>query len=182
VPENNIHLLLEAFSKQSIFELAIIGNWESSAYGRKIRSKYIHQQHFHLLDPEYDITLLNQLRSNATIYLHGHSAGGTNPSLVEAMWLRVPIIAYDVIYNRVTTNNQAFYFANSVELVQLLKFADSQQLVDSAAYLEDFAHSHYCWTRVAAHYAALVEGNSVATIPVFEFDIPINLRKQLDHF
>ncbi len=44
--------------------------------------------------------------------MHGHSAGGTNPSLVEAMYLGLPVFAYGVQYNKETTHNKANYFDN----------------------------------------------------------------------
>ena len=52
--------------------------------------------------------------------MHGHSAGGTNPSLVEAMFFGRPIIAYDVVYNRETTMGRAVYFKSVGDICRLL--------------------------------------------------------------
>ena len=59
-----------------------------------------------MLDPVYDLHRVNWLRSHAAVYIHGHSAGGTNPSLVEAMCLGLPVFAFDCVYNRATTENR----------------------------------------------------------------------------
>ena len=85
VPENNIDMILEAFKKAERLKLVVVGNWEFSSYGKELRNEYKDNANLLLLDPIYDQKALDELRSNCKIYLHGHSVGGTNPSLVEAM-------------------------------------------------------------------------------------------------
>ncbi|WPN48582.1 DUF1972 domain-containing protein [Pseudomonas sp. P8_241] len=108
-PENNIHLILQAFSDNGI-PLVLVGNWKQSEYGSELQRRYSAVKNLFLLDPIYDPAKLAPLRSNCTLYVHGHSAGGTNPSLVEAMWLGLPIIAFDVSFNRASTEDKAEYF------------------------------------------------------------------------
>lgn len=107
-PENNCHQTLEAFAK-SDKRLIFIGNWEHSNYGKELKEKYSSVPNISIVDPVYDLDTLHCLRSNAGYYIHGHSAGGTNPSLVEAMFFGCPILCYDVVYNRETTNHEAYY-------------------------------------------------------------------------
>jgi glycosyltransferase involved in cell wall biosynthesis len=106
-PENNVHVVLDAFSKLPRHTLVFIGNWNNSEYGRALREKYKDNTNMHLLDPIYDQRTLDVIRGNCFLYIHGHSAGGTNPSLVEAMYLGLPVIAFDVSYNRTTTDNSS---------------------------------------------------------------------------
>ena len=101
--------------------LVIVGNWGNSEYGQALREKYRAVERFHLLDPVYDPELLNCLRGSADLYIHGHGAGGTNPSLVEAMHLGLPIIAFGCAFNRETTEGAARYFDNADELVAVLR-------------------------------------------------------------
>lgn len=115
-PENNIHIILEAFSKLPNHTLLIVGNWEKSDYGNSLKEKYSAFQNIHLLDPIYEPHTINWLRSNAALYIHGHSAGGTNPSLAEAMNLGLPILAFDCVYNRATTEEKCLYWKNADEL------------------------------------------------------------------
>lgn len=75
--------------------LVIVGNWEKSEYGRSIKEKYSVFINIHILDPIYKTHKINWIRSNAYVYIHGHSAGGTSSSLVEAMNLGLTILACD---------------------------------------------------------------------------------------
>ena len=104
----------------------------------------------HVLDAIYDSEILYVLRSNASIYIHGHSAGGTNPSLVEAMFFGIPIVAFDVVYNKATTDERAYYFKTVDDLVNTLNRTD----LDGSAMLE-IAKEIYTWKKIAAQYAAL---------------------------
>ena len=68
----------------------------------------------------YDQALLDQLYANARTYIHGHSVGGTNPSLLRAMGAGAPVLAYDVEFNREVTAGEAFFWANAPELTAVL--------------------------------------------------------------
>lgn len=140
---------MEAFAK-SDKRLIFIGNWEHSNYGKELKEKYSSVPNISIVDPVYDLDTLHCLRSNAGYYIHGHSAGGTNPSLVEAMFFGCPILCYDVVYNRETTNHEAYYWKNADELLQLLKRTDL-----NGKPMMDFATTHYTWKRIAKQYEAL---------------------------
>ncbi|MBE6341043.1 MAG: glycosyltransferase family 1 protein [Bacteroidales bacterium] len=148
-PENNCHVILDAFSKTNK-KLVYIGNWERSEYGKSLKEKYSAYKNICIHAPEYDLDTLYILRSNAETYVHGHSAGGTNPSLVEAMFFGNPIIAYDVVYNRATTEDSAYYFKNSEELLQLL-----QKKELDGSIMKQIAEKKYTWKNIAAQYESL---------------------------
>lgn len=148
-PENNCHIILDAFSKTNK-KLIYIGNWERSEYGRELKEKYSKYPNINIHKPEYDLDTLYVLRSHAAMYIHGHSAGGTNPSLVEAMFFGKPILAFDCIYNRATTGNKAYYFKDSDELVSLT----NKKELDGAA-MSEMAQKDYTWKRIASQYEAL---------------------------
>ncbi len=154
-PENNIHIILEAFSKQDTLPIVIIGNWKASEYGLNLIAKYTNINHIHLLDPIYNHNILNQIRSNAYIYIHGHSAGGTNPTLTEAMYLELPIFAYDVNYNKETTNNQAMYYQNSEELQKLIAYIDEDKLNMLKKNMYKIADERYRWKTISEQYKEL---------------------------
>jgi len=120
VPENNIGLICEAALKSELITV-ILGNWDSSKYGKSIRDKYSATQNLVLLDQNYNLKELNILRSHCRAYIHGHECGGTNPSLVEAMAFGCPLFCFDVGFNRCTTENQARYFDDVKSLIELMK-------------------------------------------------------------
>ena len=94
--ENNVHITLEAYSQMPNQVLVVVGNWNKSLFSRELRKKYSGFSNIHMLDPIYEPCSIDALRGNCFIYIHGHHCGGTNPSLVEAMYLARPIFAFDV--------------------------------------------------------------------------------------
>lgn len=153
-PENNIHLVCEAFSRMPDQTLVLVGNWENSAWGRSLRERYGGFPNLHLLDPVYEPHTVNWLRSNAAFYVHGHSAGGTNPSLVEAMNLGLPVLAFDCVYNRATTEGKALYWKTADGLVRLVR-EESGRFPELAAVMEEAGRRLYAWRAVAGRYNAL---------------------------
>lgn len=148
-PENNCHIVLEAFA-QSNKKLLFIGNWDKNEYARNLKEQYSQYENIRIQNAVYDLDILYTLRKNAWRYIHGHSAGGTNPSLVEAMFFGKPIIAYDVIYNRETTQNEAYYFKDSESLVNLLK---EENLKGES--MATIAKREYTWKHIAEEYENL---------------------------
>ena len=175
-PENNVHLILEAFVKMvastssttaanghfdslndCVLHLVVVGNWEKSDYGKSLKEKYSSVAGIHLLNPIYEPHTINWLRSNASLYIHGHSAGGTNPSLVEAMNLRLPIFAFDCVYNRATTEENALYWKTSDDISALLKnkVLQGNGLDKIGAKMKEIAERRYLWKRIAWQYNGL---------------------------
>jgi glycosyltransferase involved in cell wall biosynthesis len=155
-PENNLKLILEAFRRTSYY-LIIIGNWNYSKFGLVLKKEYSNIKNIILLEAIYNQDILDQFRSNCTIYLHGHSAGGTNPSLVEAMSLSLPIFAFDVIYNRETTFNCANYFKDEEELIELIKTATEKDLKLLGGEMGKIARENYTWEKVSQQYQEVFE-------------------------
>lgn len=148
-PENNCEMVLEAFSKTDK-PLVYIGNWDHNEYSQGLRNKYSAFPNIMMLDAIYDLDVLYALRSNAGLYVHGHSAGGTNPSLVEAMFFGIPIISYDVVFNRSTTHDEAYYFKDSNGLREILSRTDL-----NGTKMKDIAEENYTWKSISAQYAQL---------------------------
>ncbi len=148
-PENNCEMIIKAYI-HSAEKLLYIGNWNNSIYGKVTMSKYSIHSNIMLLDAIYDPEILYALRSNCKHYVHGHSAGGTNPSLVEAMFCGCNILCFDVVYNRHTTHNSAHYFNNQQELVELTQKSEH----NNANAMMDLASKHYKWQNITRQYEA----------------------------
>lgn len=150
-PENNIHLILKAFADGSI-PIVVVGNWKNSEYGRALQKSYRNNPYTLLFDPIYDLGMLKVLRENSLFYVHGHSAGGTNPSLVEAMHFGRPVIAFDCDFNRYTTENEALYFRTSDDLLTLAAEVAQNRHSEVGRKMQEVALRRYCWKDVAASY------------------------------
>lgn len=156
-PENNVSTILKVFSENPQHHLVIVGNWENSPYGKDLKQRFSVFKNISLLDPIYDQHTLDIIRGNASLYIHGHSAGGTNPSLVEAMFLGLPIISYGVSYNRTTTGDKAFYFSSEEELKNLLQNLTQNELKNCALKMKKMAKNKYVWKTVAEKYSQVIQ-------------------------
>lgn len=138
-PENKCDITLQAFAESGM-PLVFIGNWNHSSYSKNLRFKYGMIHNIRILDSIYDLDVLYTLRKNCRLYVHGHSAGGTNPSLVEAMFFGCPILAYGVEYNRETTFNMAHYYLDAEQLKELC-----MNVKQNDGDLTDLTYHHYPW-------------------------------------
>lgn len=152
-PENNLHVVLEAFSRHSDQSLVAVGNWSDSEYGRKLRLKFDATPNVRFLDPVYDASRVRAIRDRSWVYIHGHSAGGTNPALVEMMHFGVPVIAYRCEFNISTTESCACYFRDANELSRLLRQStESTALEANGRAMLRIARKRYTWRRIGAAY------------------------------
>ena len=175
-PENNIKEVLVAFQNYEKMPLVMVGNWNHSAYSRSVYNEFKDVPNLFFLQPIYDSYLLNALRSNCKVYVHGHSAGGTNPSLVEAMHLGLPIIAFDVIYNRITMEHHGRFFENASDLQAQLAAISNAELFQLARTMESIARRRYTWSVIANKYFEAVISTKPQPAPVFDFELPLALR------
>lgn len=152
-PENNLDMILDSFAKSG-YRLIVVGNWNYSQYGVNLRKKYSRSSNITMIDPIYDQHSLNEIRSNCRLYIHGHSVGGTNPSLVEAMCLGLCVLAFSVNYNKSTTKDSALYFSTANELTALIKniYDDESLQKKIGARLFELGHENYCWKNIVSKY------------------------------
>lgn len=148
-PENNVDMILSAVNDSGA-QCIYFGNWEISSYSRRLYSDFGPKMDLRL--PEYNIEKLSKEREQCHYYVHGHSAGGTNPSLVEAMHSGHSVIAFDCVYNRYTTNNEAYYFKSKEELFLLLQQIEQDTLEPNADKMLEIAQDFYTWKSVARDY------------------------------
>jgi glycosyltransferase involved in cell wall biosynthesis len=119
-PENNIEMMLEAHvSSGSGLPLLVIGDTKNK-YGKTLVSRF-GQETILFAGAVYETELLNNLRHYCRLYFHGHSVGGTNPSLLEAMACGCAVAAHDNPFNRAVLEEDADYFSTAEELASLIK-------------------------------------------------------------
>ena len=133
-PDNNIEPIIRGIlhSKTS-HPLLIIGNYRN-AFGTYLYRKYSSDT-IRFVGSEYDITTLNNLRYYSSLYFHGHSAGGTNPSLLEAMASSALICAHDNPFNRSVLGKNAFYLNSEDDIEKLINRNPSRDIFER--FIED---------------------------------------------
>lgn len=155
-PENNVHTILEAWAQLDT-PLVFVGNWANSLYGRELKERYAGYSNLHLLDPVYEPATLYALRIRASIYVHGHSAGGTNPSLVEMMHFGIPVLAHGCVFNRYSTEGKARYFETPRDLLRLVRALTPEEGAAVGAEMLEIAQRRYTWDKIGEAYFALIE-------------------------
>lgn len=151
-PDNNIEMMLKAFSSLGDIPFVIVGNWQESKYGRKLLQEYSKRKNLVLHPAIYDRDMLDVLRSNCRFYVHGHSAGGTNPALVEAMFLELPIFAFSSGFNELTTEGKAIYFHTEFDLAEKVRNFQISALGKVGESLGKIARVRYRWELIASKY------------------------------
>ena len=119
-PENNIETIINGhIQSESKTKLILVGSYKN-AFGSYLKEKY-ESDTIIFWGSSYDLKFLNNLRYYSCLYFHGHSVGGTNPSLLEAMASNALIVANDNVFNKGVLENEAFYFNSAEEISALLK-------------------------------------------------------------
>jgi glycosyltransferase involved in cell wall biosynthesis len=158
-PENNIHIILEAFSSITA-NIIIVGNWKANSYSKDLYKKYKDKVNIKLEDPIYDLSKLNEIRGSCKWYVHGHSAGGTNPSLVEAMNLELNVLCLNVNFNIETTEGKATYFKDANDLQLKILEIESGIIHENKLLMSEIANRRYTWRVIAEKYLKLFQAET----------------------
>jgi len=126
-PENNIDMMIEGYIKSNSRKpLLIVGSFTSRKYEREILARVGRNRAVFFVGSIYEKSVINTLRRQAFGYIHGHSVGGTNPSLLEAMVAGNLILAHDNEFNRETCDGCALFFDSAESLESLMKLAEAR--------------------------------------------------------
>jgi glycosyltransferase involved in cell wall biosynthesis len=119
-PENNVEMIIDGhLASGQTNPLFVIGNITNN-YGKYITAKYNDQPRIKFSDAIYDQAELDNLRYYCSLYFHGHSVGGTNPSLLEAMACGCRIAAHKNQFNRAVCRDEAHYFPSVEEVTRII--------------------------------------------------------------
>lgn len=123
VPENNIEEIIKSFKKYiGRKKLVIVGALEKTAYVDGLKS--VSNERVIFTDAIYNKQVLDSLRQGCFIYLHGHTVGGTNPSLLEAMAAKCACLCHDNVFNLEVTEGKQIYFHSPNELAIMLNLLE----------------------------------------------------------
>jgi hypothetical protein len=119
--------------------------------------RYSNLPNIDLIPPVYDQLQLSKIRAGCTAYIHGHSVGGTNPSLLEAIYHADRILAFDCEFNRATLEAEGAYFTNCEKLC-LLMFEPLSGAIPGES--SERLCRRYRWSTVAQEYLDLLTGGT----------------------
>jgi glycosyltransferase involved in cell wall biosynthesis len=156
-PENNLDMVLEGVAmSENKMQILVIGKHETK-YGNYLKNKFKEHSNIKFIGGLYNLEHLNNLRFYSNIYFHGHSVGGTNPSLLEAMASKALVVAHNNEFNKGVLKNNSYYFSNPDEVKNILKTIkknDNLQLVQNnfEAIVKEFN-----WNKINGEYLQLFE-------------------------
>ncbi|MFK3835870.1 DUF1972 domain-containing protein [Microbacterium sp. NPDC087868] len=158
-PENHVREIVEGYAmSQATKPLVVVGSAPYAAeYTAAIDRIAAADPRIRLLGAVYDQDLLDALYHHASTYLHGHSVGGTNPSLLRAMGAGTAVIAFDVVFNREVLDEQGWYFRTPADVAAAVDAAESDAgaVAAASAAVRRRAADAFSWDDVAATYEDL---------------------------
>lgn len=149
-PDNHVFELLDA-AVNSGETLVTVGDY-TTRYGRKLKATFP-EPNIIYAGTIYDKTVLNALRTRATFYLHGHSVGGTNPALLEAMGSGSMVLAHENPFNASVLGGLGALWKDEEALTRLLTQRPSDEIRSEQARLSrERIKTHFNWEDVAENY------------------------------
>ena len=159
IPENSILEIVQGFSRRRRgVDLVVLGRYtpETEDFHRRVLGAASEEVRF--VGPVYKPERVQAVRFHSLGYLHGHTVGGTNPSLVEALGAGNPVVAHDNVYNRWVAQQAGLYFrsADDVDLrvSELLGDVELRRRLGQAARARHAAE--FTWDHVAGQYEDLL--------------------------
>lgn len=123
-PENNVEMIVRGFSNRvRKYPLVIVGNLKDTDYVCNLKACASSQVHF--VGGIYERNTLSVIRAKSISYFHGHSVGGTNPSLLEAMGAQNLCICHDNVFNREVLGEFGMFFSSLDDVDKLISEVES---------------------------------------------------------
>ena len=154
-PENHIETILDGLSKcKTEQQILVIGNTQNE-FGKRLVEKFRNQSRIIFAGAVYDAGVLNALRACCLLYFHGHSVGGTNPSLLEAMACGALICAHDNGFNRAVLQEDAFYFYADDDVTELVNDLDAKDISRKTDRNLQKIREYHDWDMIIGSYEQL---------------------------
>lgn len=159
VPENNYETMIKEFMKSNTKkDLVLVTNVEKNKFYEKLKkaTNFENDKRIKFVGTVYDKELIKKIREQAYGYLHGHSVGGTNPSLIEALATTDLNLLFDVGFNREVAENGALYWNLDAEnLSKLIDECDKIQyskIIELSNNAKKRVYEEYTWKKIIERY------------------------------
>jgi len=155
-PENNIETILDGVVESNLGREFIVVGKTNNIFGKYLVDKFGEVNNIRFIGGVYDLAKLNSLRKSSNIYFHGHSVGGTNPSLLEAMASHTLICANENIFNKSILGKNAFYFKNKNDVSEIIKSTIKTDHIDKVEKSYREVIEKYNWELINEKYHNLL--------------------------
>lgn len=156
-PENNLLQIVRAWSiRKRNRHLVVLGNYHPTINGYHQRVMQAASDEVVFVGAIHDPQAVTSLRHFARVYVHGHSVGGTNPSLVEALACGNAVIAHDNVFNRYVAGQAGQYFSNTDQLAALFDRLDDLPIADMKKAATARFTQEYQWLPILQAYETLL--------------------------
>ena len=156
-PENNIEAILEGFNNSNSHkQFKVLGD-TGNRFGKFIRHRFKNDERIQFKGAIFDNAKVRALQNNSYLYFHGHSVGGTNPSLLEAMASEALIAAHNNPFNKSVLNTDAYYFSDSEEvryLVETVRRAGNERVMIQNN--RDKIAFQFSWEKIVDEYESFI--------------------------
>lgn len=188
VPENNVETIVREFMQSNTSKKLALITTENDKLYRELDHKlgFSRDERICFTGTVYDQELLKKIREKAFAYLHGHSVGGTNPSLLEALGSTRLNLLFDVGFNREVGEDAALYWTcGAGSLSGLIERADqlSEAEIENYGILskERIADS-YRWESIVNQYQTLFLSNAYGLFARRRMEESYQLESVVNHY
>lgn len=155
-PENSIEVILDGVvQSKSTRKFLVIGKYETN-YGKYLTSKFSDESRIVFVGGVYDKRKLDSLRCFSNLYFHGHTVGGTNPSLLEAMGSNALICAHDNEFNSSILGSDALFFKDSNEVTRVIETVEKNTYLKSIDHNMKKIEDVYEWNSIISQYESFL--------------------------
>lgn len=152
-PENNIETILDGVAiSNNKTTFLVVGKHDVNSFGDYLKKKFKDHSNIKFVGGIYNLEHLNNLRYFSNLYFHGHSVGGTNPSLLEAMSSKALIIANNNEFNRSILKDNAFYFESPQDVKTHLEETVKEAQTDKIENCYNQIDKHFSWDIINKKY------------------------------
>lgn len=172
-PENHVREIIDGYlASESALPLVVVGDHQApGGYTAELRRRSAADDRLRFIGTVYQPEVLTALRLHSRAYFHGHSVGGTNPSLLEALGCGNRVLAHDNPFNREVAGECARYFRapeQIPELVQWINGLTPRAHGALAAAARRRIAQHYNWEQVSDTYRRMLPDAAALTCPEVE--------------
>jgi glycosyltransferase involved in cell wall biosynthesis len=156
-PENNLEMVLDGVVlTNDKMPILVVGN-HNTKYGEYLKNRYKSHNNIRFMGGIYNLEHLNNLRFYSNLYFHGHSVGGTNPSLLEAMASQALVIAHNNDFNKAILKENGIYFSNPVEVKNILETIKKNDNLQKVKNNYQAIEKEFNWNKINGEYLQLFE-------------------------